>query len=210
MGLIKCKECKEEISSKAKLCPKCGAPTPKKTSLFTWIVVIIFIAIYISISSNNESTEKEYKPAVAKIQQKTEKQIIKEENILLAKVKKIPVAEIYLNKNAYDGLLKLRPNNAKYKEKYNKYSAKVDTLVLKIGEQPLGDWDGVPYPIEKYLNETLKDPDSIKNEKCFSNGFTNNGWNFTCSYRAKNGFGAYVLEKRTFIVAKDVVVKSWN
>lgn len=31
MALIKCKECKEEVSSKAKTCPKCGAEVAKKS-----------------------------------------------------------------------------------------------------------------------------------------------------------------------------------
>jgi hypothetical protein len=30
MALIKCKECGSEISSKAKACPHCGAPTKKE------------------------------------------------------------------------------------------------------------------------------------------------------------------------------------
>lgn len=43
MALVKCKECGEKISKKAKECPHCGAPVKKKTSLFTWIVTF-FIA----------------------------------------------------------------------------------------------------------------------------------------------------------------------
>ncbi|HDL01917.1 MAG TPA: zinc ribbon domain-containing protein [candidate division Zixibacteria bacterium] len=47
MALVKCKECGEQVSTKAKSCPKCGAIAPKKTSLFTWLVVIFIIyAIY--------------------------------------------------------------------------------------------------------------------------------------------------------------------
>ena len=49
MALVKCKECGEQVSNKAKTCPKCGAKAPRKTSLFTWLVLgfIIFI-IYVS------------------------------------------------------------------------------------------------------------------------------------------------------------------
>ena len=43
MALIKCKECGEEISTKAKSCPKCGVVTPKKTSLITWFVLFMMI-----------------------------------------------------------------------------------------------------------------------------------------------------------------------
>ena len=42
MALVKCHECKHEISKKAKACPNCGAK-PRRTSLFTWLVLILFI-----------------------------------------------------------------------------------------------------------------------------------------------------------------------
>jgi len=45
MALVRCKECGEDISTKAQACPKCGAKAPKKTSLFTWFVLIFIIFI---------------------------------------------------------------------------------------------------------------------------------------------------------------------
>lgn len=47
MALTKCKECGEQISTKAETCPKCGAKPPKTTSLLTWIVVafVVFVVI---------------------------------------------------------------------------------------------------------------------------------------------------------------------
>src|SRR5437879_5278346 len=39
MALTKCKECGHEVSNKAKTCPQCGSPIPKRTSLVTWMVV---------------------------------------------------------------------------------------------------------------------------------------------------------------------------
>jgi len=50
MALVKCKECGEEVSNKAKTCPKCGAKAPKKTSAFTWLVLIFIIFIIYSVS----------------------------------------------------------------------------------------------------------------------------------------------------------------
>ncbi|MFH1020897.1 MAG: hypothetical protein V1782_09870 [Pseudomonadota bacterium] len=46
MALVKCKECDEEISSKATKCPKCGIEI-KKTSTFTWIVCAILLFWFI-------------------------------------------------------------------------------------------------------------------------------------------------------------------
>lgn len=54
MALVKCKECGEEISSKAKVCPKCGAKVAKKTSLFTWLVLVIIV--FVIYSANNPTT----------------------------------------------------------------------------------------------------------------------------------------------------------
>lgn len=41
MALIKCKECKTEVSTTAKACPKCGAKVPPKTGLFTKLVAVV-------------------------------------------------------------------------------------------------------------------------------------------------------------------------
>ncbi|TXH93009.1 MAG: zinc ribbon domain-containing protein [Rheinheimera sp.] len=46
MSLIKCKECGEVISNKAKTCPKCGSPVKNKSivrSILFWIFIIFVI-----------------------------------------------------------------------------------------------------------------------------------------------------------------------
>ncbi len=50
MALAKCKECGEKVSTKAKACPSCGAKAPKKTSLFTWIILIFIISVIYAVS----------------------------------------------------------------------------------------------------------------------------------------------------------------
>ncbi len=47
MSLIKCKECKAEISNKAKSCPQCGAPIKLKTSPIAWAILAIMITIIV-------------------------------------------------------------------------------------------------------------------------------------------------------------------
>lgn len=59
MALVKCIECGEQISNKAKACPKCGAVQPKKTSIFTWLVLVLVVYFgYVAnkISTPNSST----------------------------------------------------------------------------------------------------------------------------------------------------------
>lgn len=56
MALVKCKECGEQVSTKAKTCPKCGAKAPKKTSIFTWLVLIFIIFIAYTAIQNPTSS----------------------------------------------------------------------------------------------------------------------------------------------------------
>lgn len=61
MAMTTCKECKNEVSTKAKVCPHCGAPMPKRTSpltkLFLVVVLVpIGLAIFLPDSSPPSST----------------------------------------------------------------------------------------------------------------------------------------------------------
>jgi RNA polymerase subunit RPABC4/transcription elongation factor Spt4 len=58
MSLVKCKECGEKVSTKAKTCPNCGAKPPKKTSLLTWFVLFTIIIVLIN-AANMTPEEKE-------------------------------------------------------------------------------------------------------------------------------------------------------
>lgn len=70
MALVDCKECGHKISTKAKACPNCGAKPAKKTSLFTWIILLgIVIAIY----GLNQGSSKKVAPAASKTSQAASK-----------------------------------------------------------------------------------------------------------------------------------------
>ena len=61
MAIKPCKECGGPVSDKAESCPRCGAKQPKKTSIFTW-VVLVFIIITVLIAmfgGSNESNSNE-------------------------------------------------------------------------------------------------------------------------------------------------------
>lgn len=56
MALVKCKECGESVSNKAKTCPSCGAKPTKKTSILTWAVLIIFGFVGYAATKSSSTT----------------------------------------------------------------------------------------------------------------------------------------------------------
>ena len=56
MALVKCKECGEQISSKAKSCPKCGSVKKKKTSFLKWVFLIILVVGVYNIANQEHTT----------------------------------------------------------------------------------------------------------------------------------------------------------
>lgn len=68
MALVNCKECKSQISTQAAACPKCGAKVPKKTSMLTWVfVLVVSVAMFSCIGDSNERS-REREAAEAKIE----------------------------------------------------------------------------------------------------------------------------------------------
>jgi len=61
MSLVKCKVCGNKVSKKAATCPQCGAPqkVKKKTSLFTWLIVVsIGSYMFSTIIADQESAKQ--------------------------------------------------------------------------------------------------------------------------------------------------------
>lgn len=65
MGMTKCKECKSDISTSAKACPKCGA-VRKKTSLFTKMVTVLVVVVAGSVIWASNKGEAERQASAAK------------------------------------------------------------------------------------------------------------------------------------------------
>lgn len=63
------------------------------------------------------------------------------------------------------------------------------------------EWDGSVYQVEKYLESTLKDPDSYQSVE-WSKVISMKDGNFAVrhKYRAKNSFGGYVLSEQLFML----------
>lgn len=69
MALIKCKECKTEVSSKAEICPKCGARVASKRmgcgSLIGISILVIIIAAALANIKSNVAPSSNSSPPVA-------------------------------------------------------------------------------------------------------------------------------------------------
>jgi hypothetical protein len=59
MAMKKCKECGEEISSSAKVCPKCGKKQKSKFGLIVIILIVLAIIIGISAGSSDNSNNNQ-------------------------------------------------------------------------------------------------------------------------------------------------------
>lgn len=58
MALVKCKECGEQVSTKAEACPKCGAKMPKRSSLGAWLVLVIILFVVYAANQSPSSNRK--------------------------------------------------------------------------------------------------------------------------------------------------------
>lgn len=132
MALVKCVECKREISSKAKICPHCGRKDPTfsfinrlKRLLILMISFVVIVFFLSAISGNPPKNKTSIKKTEIKQKTKPKKSIkflSKEERVLYGKVKKIPAAEVEKNRDGYQELLELNPGSAFYKRKLKYYS----------------------------------------------------------------------------------------
>ncbi|MEX0685754.1 MAG: SH3 domain-containing protein [Balneolales bacterium] len=62
MALKKCKECKKEISTKAKNCPYCGAKKPTDNQLVNFLIGLGFIIFFIWIFTGKSETDPSINP----------------------------------------------------------------------------------------------------------------------------------------------------
>lgn len=98
--------------------------------------------------------------------------------------------------------------STKYSRKiYKKCCLEYDKIYakwLKYGDE---DFDRVEFwaqsESERILKKLCVDPESLKIEKTIIQGKTSKGWKCITQYRAKNGFGGYVREFITLIIAYD-------
>mgnify|MGYP001168860664 CR=1 FL=1 len=136
-------------------------------------------------------------------------EILKKENTarLLNELKTIPTKEYEKNKNLYQQLLSMHPENEKYKKKVTFYSEKVkekrqqqiaaEARKKKI-ESQFSAWDGSHYNLERFIKNAMNDPDSYEHAETV---YWDQGDHIVVRtiYRGKNTFGGVV---KNFVKAK--------
>lgn len=84
----------------------------------------------------------------------------------------------------------------------------------KSSYKPLvNSWNGVPFAVSEFLKENLRDPNSLEYVKSYQvyemdnlPESENKKYYQKTTYRAKNGFGGYVVETKTFIIQNNKVI----
>ncbi len=76
------------------------------------------------------------------------------------------------------------------------------------GKPPITNsaWDGSVPGVERYLQMTLKDPDSYKGIEWSPIAKNCDGYSVRHKYRAKNSFGGYVIDETVFMLNPDGIV----
>lgn len=78
--------------------------------------------------------------------------------------------------------------------------------IASYGEPP-SNYPFIGYPvITNYLEDILNDPDSLEMGECSDVYKGQYGWLVSCSFRAKNGFGALVKSEKWFVITQDRVL----
>ena len=78
MALVKCKECGEQVSTKAKACPKCGAKPPRKTTRAAWMALFLVVLV-VSKSCYDEATITPEQAAARAVKRAEEQRIAEAE-----------------------------------------------------------------------------------------------------------------------------------
>ncbi len=67
MAIKECKECSQQVSTKATSCPHCGATLKRETGYLTWVVAIIFIffmtGLFSSLYDTSSTSTEETSPS---------------------------------------------------------------------------------------------------------------------------------------------------
>lgn len=145
----------------------------------------------------NEQDDRDLKKLYSEINKKIAEQgKKKKEQLILAELKKIPVSQFKENRDLYQELNKLYPNNKLYSKKLNFYNTAIERQILI--ERQFSPWDGSNYSLERFIKNSMNDPDSFQHVNTV---YWDKGTYLIVetTYRGKNAFGGLV---KNFVKAK--------
>jgi hypothetical protein len=98
IALVKCKECGEQVSTKAKHCPKCGAVPKKETSVFKWLLLlcVLFAAFITTRDLMDTSTSIQKKAIPQKTTSPAKGDVIEEASIAQTNLIQMALGEKYI------------------------------------------------------------------------------------------------------------------
>lgn len=143
MALKKCRECNNEVSDKAEVCPNCGIKNPigktskKKYIIVSVIIFLYFISVLISIQQNEQ---EEIKQQQIKEQKEHEKQIAKEKahekkiTNTIEIIKNTDKKEVSTLFDAYKFLNESYPTNLEYQKGFKKYDDLINMKYDCVGK----------------------------------------------------------------------------
>ena len=194
-----------------------AAKLKKKSDYFTKNKTSIIADIEKKIAN------KKYKLALIQIdayKHTGDPDLLKHENIareknLVAELKTIPESKINENLKRYQQLVAIAPNNKKYQAKLKHYQQKKQAAekkerdrIRRLGEKPHLAWSGGYMEVDRYLEKTAHDPDSIDVQRCSDIYYNDTGWLVQCTYRGKNMLGAYIINTNWFRIRHGIVVET--
>lgn len=158
MSMINCHECKNKISSKAKVCPHCGVKPKPKTSLVTWAVLIIILIVAGNGVVNYEPPTAAQRQAMAERAEKERQEKNKPKPAEQLRQEKIEEsfsrwsgAQIYLEKYIKDDL----KDPESYEHIETTYRDNGETLTVKMRYRAKNSFGG--YVVSQAVAETKID-----------------------------------------------------
>ena len=73
---------------------------------------------------------------------------------------------------------------------------------VALSQPETSSWDGVSYCVKDYLKQHLHDPKSLKVQDAYELMQADKDYIQRVTYRAKNAFGAYVVEDKVFFMQR--------
>lgn len=223
---IKCKHCgsmlDESSSSLTKSEPPVESPTKSEptikhkkskqvpTSVGCLIIIILFVVVIPFCMKVAEGPNERVKPTAVQSEQKTsdavptpltEAQKAEKTEKILTQLKTIPVEEHEKNRDLYQQLSSMHPDNEKYKEKFNFYQGKIVAKRQKARaaaerkkkiEGQFSSWDGSHRNLAQTIKQGMNDPKSYEHVETV---YWDRGDHLVVrtTFRGKNAFGGVVV-----------------